>query len=119
MDFWYHGSPAHLNELRSGSTITVHRNLARIFSHKPAVVSINEDGTIKHNGDKEGLLYIIAETVDPSLDIELHPASTMGEGMEWLTKRTLKLEFIEAVGQPDRDDLLTEEDIMELLKLHR
>ncbi len=38
---------------------------------------------------------------------------------KWLTKRTLKLKFIESVGQPVSDDFLTEEDIRELLKLHR
>ena len=63
MDFdptqpWYHGSPFELKTIRKGSTITQKRELARIFSHKPAVASMEDDGSIKHNGTQPGLSLI-------------------------------------------------------------
>ena len=47
---WFHGSPLALTVLRKGSTITQDRRLAEVFSHKPAFVSVDDDGTIKHDG---------------------------------------------------------------------
>lgn len=117
MGNWYHGSPLILTELRTGSTITKHYNLACIFSHKPPIVSINDEGIIKHNGRENGLLYIVDEPVDVLEDIEPHPRSTMGDEMEWITKRVLKLKLIEEIGQPKIEDVLTEEEINELIKI--
>ncbi|NGM80938.1 hypothetical protein G5B47_00775 [Paenibacillus sp. 7124] len=116
MENWYHGSPADITNLRTGSTITKHHYLACMFSHKPPIVSINDDGIIKHNGRENGLLYIVDEPIDINKDIEPHPRSTMGEGMEWITKRTLKLKLIEKIGHPKIEDILTEEEINELMK---
>ncbi|HSH78253.1 MAG TPA: hypothetical protein VLA19_06945 [Herpetosiphonaceae bacterium] len=53
---WFHGSPCELVELREGSTITRDRALARVFSHKPTLV-VDDDGTLSHNGRREGFLY--------------------------------------------------------------
>lgn len=41
---WYHGSPIVLASLVPGSTITQDKDLARVFSHKPSLVSewVNE-----------------------------------------------------------------------------
>ncbi|MCL6603665.1 MAG: hypothetical protein K6T94_12380 [Paenibacillus sp.] len=114
MGIWYHGSPVEMDALRTGSTITQHYNLACIFSHKPSTVSISDEGVIKHNGIENGLLYIIDEPVDPLKDIEPHPRSTMGEEMEWLTKRTVKLKQLKEIGQPIIEEILTEEDIKTL-----
>ncbi|MDF2524169.1 MAG: hypothetical protein K0R31_1810 [Clostridiales bacterium] len=115
MNIWYHGSPAVLTELRVGSTITMHYYLACVFSHKPSFVSMDDDGIVKHNGREDGLLYIIDEPVDVNEDVEPHPRSTMGEGQEWLTKRTLKMKLIQEIGKPESGDILFEEDVNELM----
>ena len=41
---WFHGSPLRLETLTTGSTITPLRDLARVFSHKPALVSLDDAG---------------------------------------------------------------------------
>jgi hypothetical protein len=69
---WYHGSPYELTSLRAGSTITQDRHLAEVFSHKPAIVCINDDGSIKHTGQLPGFLYRVAEPVAPE-DAYAHP----------------------------------------------
>lgn len=90
---WYHGSPLKLEMLRTGSTITQWRDLARVFSHKPAVVSISDDRRIQHNGACPGYLYEIVETLTAD-DVTPHPRTTMGPGDEWLTQRELRLRLI-------------------------
>ncbi len=87
---WYHGSPLELKILRKGSTITQDLELAMAFSHKPTVVSISDDGNIKHDGRALGFLYRIAEDVGPR-DIHPHPHSSIEYGKEWLTDRDLKV----------------------------
>ena len=87
---WYHGSPEALTELATGSTITPNRALARAFSHKPTLVCIADDGTIRHNGLGAGTLYRIDEPLLPN-DIYPHPRGTMPEGLEWVTRRPLRL----------------------------
>ena len=62
---WYHGTPLQLETLRSGSTITQDRHLAEVFSHKPSIVSVQDDGTIRHNGTQPGLLYRVTEKINP------------------------------------------------------
>ena len=91
---WYHGSDKKLDVLREGSTITVWRELAEAFSHKPTLLSYDDDGKITHNGAKKGYLYVIDESIDIKEDIYEHPASTMDKNAEFLTKRTLKLKLI-------------------------
>lgn len=90
---WYHGSPLKLTTLRKGSTITQKCELARIFSHKPTLVSVSDNGQIKHNGTVPGYLYIIVDKVQPK-DVVLHPHTTMGAGDEWLTTRELRLQLL-------------------------
>jgi 2'-5' RNA ligase len=109
---WYHGSPLELTSLREGSTITQDRHLAEVFSHKPAMVCIDDDGSIKHTGRLPGFLYRIAEPVAPE-DAYAHPRTTMPPGKEWLTRRELKLELLGPTTVHE-EDLLTEEDIAEL-----
>ncbi len=117
MDFdptqpWYHGSPFELRTIRKGSTITQQRELARVFSHKPPMVCIEDDGRIKHNGTQSGYLYVIAEEVR-SGDVDPHPRTTMRPGDEWLTTRELRVRFLGSTV-PRPDELLTEADIAEL-----
>lgn len=78
---WYHGSPLQLHILRKASTITQKRELARIFSHKPTIVSVSDNGQIKHNGTTPGYLYVIVDQVHPR-DVVAHPHTTMEAGDE-------------------------------------
>ena len=87
---WYHGSPIKLTYLLKGSTITQDKNPARIFSHKPSIVCIGDQGDIKHNGMIQGYLYQIIGEID-SCDVIPHPRSSMPEGLEWLINHELKV----------------------------
>ncbi len=112
---WYHGSPLCLITLLKDSTITRDRHLAEVFSHKPEIVSVDDDGTIKHSGTVPGYLYRIAEHVEPG-DVYPHPNSSMGPDLEWLTTRELRLELIGPTTVRD-DEQLTEKDLTELRRL--
>lgn len=109
---WYHGSPFKLSSIRKGSTITQDINLARIFSHKPTIVSIYDDGRIKHNGVEHGYLYEIIGEINPD-DVYPHPNSSMEKGMEWLVSKYIKLKLIEEVDLVE-DEILSEDEIMGL-----
>lgn len=109
---WYHGSPKALDVLRAGSTITQDRELARVFSHKPTLVSVDDAGEtrqIKHDGHELGFLYRVAEEIT-SEDVTPHPRSAIEFGKEWLTGRALRLTLIEPT-QPVREEMLTVEEI--------
>lgn len=86
MDFesslhWYHGSPSELTSIRAGSTITQNIELRRIFSHKPTIVPVSDDGQIKHNGATPGYLYVVAGPVKQK-DVSQHPKTSMAPGDE-------------------------------------
>ncbi len=102
---WYHGSPEELVTLRIGSTITRERSLATTFSHKPSLV-VQDDGRIRHNGQRPGFLYAVAEAVTAD-DITPVPGSTMGPGQEWLTRRPLHLALLERIT-PSPADMLSD-----------
>jgi hypothetical protein len=110
---WYHGSPFQLTVLRQGSTITQKRDLARISSHKPSVVQVDDNGQVKHNGTRPGFLYIIAEDVQPD-DVVLHPRTTMEPGDEWLTTSELALQLI-GPTEIVANEQFTEAELAELL----
>jgi hypothetical protein len=105
---WYHGSPLKLSILHKGSTITQKRDLARIFSHKPTIVCISDDGQAKNNGIAYGNLYFILDEIRPE-DIIPHPYTTMSVGDEWLTTRELRLQFLCAT-EPMSSEQLKDED---------
>jgi hypothetical protein len=117
---WYHGSPLVLELLREGSTITQDEELARAFSHKPAVLALEDDTQllqagarrIRHNGTLPGLLYIIDEPVSAG-DVYPHPQTSMTPGLEWLTRRSLRLRLLGPVPV-NPSEFLTEADIEEL-----
>jgi hypothetical protein len=109
---WYHGSPFTINTIRKGSTITQDRDLARVFSHKPTLVSISDDGAIEHDGKEPGFLYRVAEEVKPS-DVRPHPRSSMEPGKEWLTNRELRVALVAPTEVIDRERL-TEADIADV-----
>jgi hypothetical protein len=109
MQTWYHGSPLQLDILRVGSTITPLRHVAEVFSHKPVIVSIADDGTILHNGHQQGLLYVIDEALGDA-DIYPHPRTTMQPGVEWLTRRDLRLRLNGPVDLVEGELLGTEDE---------
>lgn len=113
MDQWYHGSPYKIHVLSAGSTITQDMHLAEIFSHKPEIVSVDDEGRIMHNGHLKGYLYAINEELSDS-DLHMHPRTAMEPGKEWLTNRELKLKLLmETAVNPK--EMLTKEE-MELLQ---
>lgn len=93
---WYHGTPMELDILQEGSTITQWKELAKAFSTKPTMLGYEDIfGEITHNGTETGLLYIIDEPLMLEIDIYQHPRTTMDKGVEFLTKRPLKVKRIE------------------------
>ncbi len=94
MNIWYHGSDQRFDILLEGSTITQRRELAEAFSHKPSMLCIEDDGTITHNGNKSGVLYVIDEAIILGQDVIPHPRSAMEPGMEWITTRPLKVKML-------------------------
>lgn len=112
---WYHGTPLQLTMLRKGSTITQDRHLAEVFSHKPAIVSVDDEGSIKHDGTLPGLLYRVDEPVEDD-DVRPHPNSSMASGKEWLTARELRLELIGPVECLE-EERLTEDELAVLKRL--
>lgn len=111
---WYHGSQQELTTLRVGSSITQNRDIARIFSHRPAILSMVDDGKsiFKHNGTVHGYLYIVNEEVKAE-DVYPHPHPINASRWEWVTKRALSVRLLERpmVREAER---LTEADIAEL-----
>ena len=92
---WYHGSNLELDILRQGSTITQWKELAEAFATKPAMLMYDEIfSPISHNGVEKGILYIVDEEIQIDVDIYQHPHTTMDKGVEFLTKRPLKLKRI-------------------------
>lgn len=108
---WFHGSPLELQTLRKGSTITQNEKLAQVFSHKPTIVSVSDDGKIRHNGKVKGRVYRIADEVTTD-DVFEHPRSSM-KGWEWITNGEFKLEFLYEISYSP-DDILSEDEIKEL-----
>lgn len=94
---WYHGSDKIFSELNAGSTITQWKELAEAFSHKPTLLSYDNNGRIKHNGNQNGYLYIIDEPIEAGIDVYQHPNTSMDEGVEFLTKRVLKVKLIKEI----------------------
>ena len=112
---WYHGSPVKMELLREGSTITRWKELAEAFSHKPPVLCIDDQNEILHNGEQPGYLYHIDEELLIGEDIYQHPRTTMEEGLEFLTRRLLRLKLLYPVPAPDSDVLADSQRKIEAL----
>jgi hypothetical protein len=115
---WYHGSPKRLTVLRAGSTVTQNRELARVFSHKPAIVVGDESDESKehwkHTGPfKQGFLYKLAGSVVDG-DIELVPNTSLSFGQEWNTRREFAL-VLDTVTAIDPAELLTKSELLRLV----
>ena len=111
---WYHGSPVELDSLRVGSTITQNETLARVFSHKPDLVTVSDAGEIRHNGTQPGYMYLIAEDVRDG-DVTPHPRTAMMPGEEWLTTRELSVTRLRTTT-PDPEELLTAGEVASLME---
>jgi fermentation-respiration switch protein FrsA (DUF1100 family) len=109
---WFHGSPYRFSVLRKGSTVTQDEELARALSHEPSIVSVSDDGIIKHDGKKSGFLYRIAEDVFPE-DVQPHLGPTMQPGEEWITTRDMNVEQIGVTFLTPRE-ILTNKESAEL-----
>lgn len=107
---WFHGSPLDLETLREGSTITQIEKLAQVFSHKPSIVSVSDDGKIRHNGKAKGKVYRITDEVTAD-DVVEHPRSSTG--WEWITNKKFKLELLYEISHSP-DDILSESEIEQL-----
>lgn len=123
MRTWFHGSPNRLDVLRPGSTITQDEDLARIFSHKPQTVLLEDDPALlaagaerlRHTGSLPGFLHAVDEPVGPD-DVYPHPSSSMAAGLEWLTRRPLRLRLIaQTAVRPD--EYLSPEGLIAALPL--
>ena len=92
---WYHGSPRKLTKLRVGSTVTQRLDIARIFSHKPAVVVGNgSESGWRHTGPfTKGFIYRLLGPVNEN-DVEAVPNSIMLPGHEWNTRREFELALL-------------------------
>ena len=109
---WYHGSQQKLTTLRIGSSITQNRNVAKVFSHNPSLVTQSEGGTVKHDGVTPGYLYTVADEIGPD-DVYPHPHPVNVTRWEWLTNRELRLKLIEQTIVTDKERL-TGQEIAEL-----
>ena len=109
---WYHGSQQELTVLRTGSSITQNRDIARVFSHRPLILSMEDDGTFRHSGTVHGYLYLIDEALSPE-DVYPHPHPINASKWEWLTTREVKVRLLErpAIREAER---LSEAEIAEL-----
>jgi hypothetical protein len=114
---WFHGSPLKLKILKRGSSITQDEKLAQVFSTRPTIVSVSDDGKIKHNGKLKGRVYKVIDRVTID-DIYEHPRSTWKKGWEWLTKKKFRLEFLYEYTAP-LTNILSESEIRGLMKLNK
>lgn len=109
---WYHGSQQRLTVLRSGSSISQNRTIARFFSHRPPILSQHDDGAIKHNGTTPGFLFVIDEEIRAE-DVYPHPHPINASHWEWLTTRELKLRLLEETVV-QKEEFLTNDEIVDL-----
>ena len=96
VELWYHGTPEKLATIRAGSSLARRREIAEAFSHRPTTVSVDDDGTVSHNGRLDGFLYVVDEPVVPA-DVSVHPACNAGDPWEWVTARDLRVRRIARV----------------------
>jgi len=93
---WYHGSNRKICTLRKGSTIKQWKELAEAFSTKPSELGYDDIfGPISHNGTEKGILYIVDGPLRLDIGIYQHPRTSMDNGVEFLTKRPLKLKRVQ------------------------
>ena len=98
-DIYYHGSPFKIGTLKEGFDFTPFKELAIAFGTKPSHISINE-GKVSHDGIKYPVyLYQIDEDIKLEKDFINHPNSAFDKGMEFRSKRDLKLKLIDVINE--------------------
>ena len=98
-DIYYHGSPFKIGTLKEGFDFTPFKELAIAFGSKPSHISINE-GKVSHDGIKYPVyLYQIDEDIKLEKDFINHPNSAFDKGMEFRSKRDLKLKLIDVINE--------------------
>ena len=98
-DIYYHGSPFKIGTLKEGFDFTPFKELAISFGSKPSHISINE-GKVSHDGIKYPVyLYQIDEDIKLEKDFINHPNSAFDKGMEFRSKRDLKLKLIDVINE--------------------
>lgn len=98
-EIYYHGSPFKIGTLKEGFDFTPFKELAIAFGSKPSHISINE-GKVSHDGIKYPVyLYQIDEDIKLEKDFINHPNSAFDKGMEFRTKRDLKLKLIDVINE--------------------
>jgi len=107
-----HGTMVHPLSLRFSEKGARSHRVANWQWHFPTVVSISDDGKIKHDGRAPGFLYCIAEDIGPR-DIHPHPHSSIEYGKEWLTDRDLKVVLLCPTCVLEKE-MLTEKEVNDL-----
>lgn len=98
-DIYYHGSPFKIGTLKEGFDFTPFKELAISFGSKPSHISIN-DGKVSHDGITYPVyLYQIDEDIKLEKDFINHPNSAFDKGMEFRSKRDLKLKLIDVINE--------------------
>jgi len=69
------------------------------------LLAVDDENLIFHNGKEYGYLYIVDEAIEIDKDIYAHPNTTMDKGLEFLTKRKLKVKMIKEIGFPNKEYL--------------
>ena len=96
---YYYGSLYQTEVLQEGFDFTPFKELAIAFVSKPSHLSINE-GKVIHDGIKYPVyLYQIDEKIEIGKDFINHPNSAFEVGMEFRTKRDLKLKLIDVINE--------------------
>ena len=96
---YYYGSLYQTEVLKEGFDFTPFKELAIAFGSKPSHLSINE-GKVIHDGIKYPVyLYQIDEKIEIGKDFINHPNSAFEVGMEFRTKRDLKLKLIDVINE--------------------
>ena len=93
---WYHGTQQELSVIRAGSSITQDRSIAKVFSHRPTLVSFGLH--LKHDGCAVGFLHLVDEEIGQE-DVYRHPRQANQGGWEWVTTRDLQVRLLEVAGQ--------------------
>lgn len=96
---YYYGSPYKIEKLAENYDFTPFKELAIAFGSKPSHISINE-GKVIHDGITYPVyLYQIDEKIEIGKDFINHPNSTFEVGMEFRTKREIKLKLIDVINE--------------------
>ncbi|MBD3277072.1 MAG: hypothetical protein GF388_02120 [Candidatus Aegiribacteria sp.] len=102
---WYHGSTEELTLLRTGSSVTPFREIAKAYSHKPKQLELsvleNTDTSsihvdVTHDGDKPGFLYEVLINNQAELRTPEENLGPLGEEMVTTKEYSLRL-----IGETD------------------